>query len=100
MEELVEEDDDQGGRDELNDEEEANACTEFGGRTVETGEHVDGCMAKRNDEGKYWAKNEMKNSGKGTTRTFLGTTKQRSVVLETKVDFNEVCSREKLHDHS
>ena len=53
LEELIEEDDDEGGRDELNDEEQAYAGTEVAGLTIETGEDIDSGLTERDDEGEY-----------------------------------------------
>lgn len=49
-EELVEEDDDERGGDELEDEQEADTGTERGGRAVETGEDVDRGLAEGDDQ--------------------------------------------------
>jgi hypothetical protein len=54
LEELVEEKDDEGGGDELEDKEEADSGTEVGGLAVESGEDVDGGLTKGDDEGKDW----------------------------------------------
>lgn len=51
MQEFVEEDDNQGRYDQLDDQEEADSSTEVGGLAVETGEDVDGGLAKGNYEG-------------------------------------------------
>jgi hypothetical protein len=49
LEELVKEDDEEGGDDELDDEE-ADAGAEVFGLAVEAGEDVDGCLAQGDDE--------------------------------------------------
>ena len=50
MEELVEEDDDEGSGDELNDKEETDACAEIGGLAVEACEDIYGSLAEGDDE--------------------------------------------------
>lgn len=54
LEELVEEDDDEGGGDQLDDEEETDAGADVAGLAVETGEHVDGCLAEGDNHGEDW----------------------------------------------
>ena len=53
-EELVEEDDDERGRDELEDQEEADTGTEGRRGAVETGEDVDGGLSEGDDQGEDW----------------------------------------------
>jgi hypothetical protein len=54
LEEFVKEDDDECGGDELDYEEEADACAEVGGLAVEAGENVDGCLAEGYYESENW----------------------------------------------
>lgn len=49
LQELVKEDDDESGRDELEDEEKADTRSKGGRGTVETGEDSDGCLAEGDD---------------------------------------------------
>lgn len=53
-EELIEEDDDERGGDELQDQEEADTGTEGAGRAVESSEDVDGSLSKSDDKGEDW----------------------------------------------
>ena len=53
LEELVEEDDDERGRAELDDQEETDTSAEVAGLTVHASEDVDGRLAERQDEGKH-----------------------------------------------
>ena len=84
LKKLIEENDDEAGNDKLKDEEKADTSTEVLGLTVETGENVDGGLAERDDEGEE----------------LLGTTKEGAVLLEAKVDLDQVGTGEELHDHS
>jgi hypothetical protein len=52
LEELVEEHDNQGRNDQLDDQKQADTCTEVAGLPVESGQNVDGSRAKSNDESK------------------------------------------------
>jgi len=52
LEELIEENNNEGSGDELNNEKETDPCTEVSGLTIEPGENVDGCLTEGNDEGK------------------------------------------------
>lgn len=51
LEELVEEDHDEGGDDELEDKEKADSGAEVGGKAVEASEDVDGSLAERDNHG-------------------------------------------------
>lgn len=51
LEELVEEDDDEGRDDELEDEQEANSSSEVRGESVQSRQDVDGSLSERDDEG-------------------------------------------------
>ena len=84
LEELIEENDNQTGDDELEDEQETDTGAKILGLSVETGENVDGGLTERDDEGKE----------------LLGTAKEGAVLLETEVDLDEVGAGEELHDHS
>jgi hypothetical protein len=51
LEELVEENNNEGSGDELDNEKETDTCTEVSWLTVEPGENVDSCLTEGNDEG-------------------------------------------------
>lgn len=53
LKELVEENDDEGSGDKLDDEEQADTGTEVAGLTIETSEDVDGSLAERNNQCKH-----------------------------------------------
>ena len=55
-EQLVEEDNDERGRDKLENEEKADTGAERRGRAVHAGEDVDSSLAKRDDESEDWCK--------------------------------------------
>ena len=54
MQQLVQEDDNQGGDDELNDQEETDTSTEFSRLAIEAGENSDGSMTKGDDKSKNY----------------------------------------------
>ena len=80
MEELVEEDDDQAGDDQLNDEEDADTGTQVGGLAVEAGEHEDTGLSERNDDGEE----------------FLGGLIELSVCFQVEVYVDQVGTCEEL----
>ncbi|KAJ6440062.1 tRNA isopentenyltransferase [Purpureocillium lavendulum] len=81
---LVEQDDNHAGDDELEDEEEDDAGAEVGGRAVEAGEDVDGGGTGGEDEGEE----------------LLGRLVELAVRLEVEVDVDHVGAGEELEDHA
>ena len=101
LEELVEEDDDEGRNNELDDEEKADTGSEVFGLAIETGEDVDGGLAESNNDSKDWKwLSDTDTCEDVLTRTLLSPTEQRTILLERKIDVNQVGTSEKLHDHS
>ena len=101
LEEFVEEDDDEGGDDELEDQEETDTGTEVGGLAVETCEDVDGSLAERDEERKDCKRGvSMGSRGRRGRLTFLSTTEESPVLLETEIDLDEIGAGEELHDHA
>ena len=80
MEELVEEDDDQAGDDQLNDEEDTDTGTQVGGLAVEAGEHEDTGLSEGNDD----------------CEEFLGGLIELSVCLQVEVYVDQVGTCEEL----
>jgi hypothetical protein len=50
LEQLIEENDDKGSNDELDDQEEADTCAEVTRLAIETGQDVDGGLSERDNE--------------------------------------------------
>jgi len=78
LEELIEQDDDHGGRNKLDDEEKADTATNFLGRAIETGQDGYGGVAKSNDHGKE----------------LLGSREKGSILFERMVNLNQTCAGE------
>ena len=68
LEELIEEDDNKGRRDELEDEEKADAPAHRRGCAVETGKHVDRCLTESDDKCEHWENATLKFSFNATLR--------------------------------
>lgn len=106
LEELVKEDDDEGGDDELEDEKQADTGAEVGRLAVKSSQDVDGSLAEGDDESEHcvtatpWSATLLMNQNTRETRTFLSTTKERTVFLQAKVDVDQIGTGQKLHDHS
>lgn len=100
-EQFIEEDDDERGRNELENKEKTDTRAQRGGRAVKTGQDVNGSLTKGNNHGKHYDSLVASLVRKRTkARTFLGSTEQGAVVLEAKVDINQLGTCEKLHDHA
>lgn len=81
---LVEKNNNERSRDELEDEEKTDTRAERARRTVETGKDVNSGLAKSDNQGKE----------------LLGSTEKGAVILEAKVDLNKLSTCKQLHDHT
>lgn len=84
LEELVKEDDNQGGSEKLDDEENADSSTEIGGQTVKTSQDENASLAERQDDGEELLRGLV----------------ELAVGLEVKVDIDEVGAGQQLEDHA
>lgn len=84
LQELVKQDNNHAGDNQLEDEQENNTGTKVGGGSVEAGEDVDGSGTGRQDESKE----------------LLGSLVELAIRLEVEVDVNEVGARKELENHA
>lgn len=84
LEELVKENNNDGGSKELDDEENADTGTKISGRTVKTSQDVDTGLAERQDDGEE----------------LLSSLVELTVGLEVEVHIDKVSAGQKLEDHA
>lgn len=84
LEEFVQKNDDQGGSQELDDQENADTRTKIRWWAVKSSEHVDASLTEREDDGKELLRGLV----------------ELTVGLEVKVDVDEVSAGKKLENHS
>jgi hypothetical protein len=84
LEELVKENDNDGGSKKLDDEQNADTGTKISGRAVKTSQDVDTGLAERQDDGEE----------------LLGSLVELAVGLEVEVHIDKVSAGQKLEDHA
>lgn len=84
LEEFIKENDNHASNNQLKDEKEDNTSAKVGRQAVKTSEHVDGSLTHGQDDGKQ----------------LLSSLVELAIGLQVEVDINQVCTREKLENHS
>ena len=102
LKKLVEKNNNERCRDELNDQKKADTSAKIARLTVETCKDVDGCLTKGNNQSKDYEQTKrsvLEETMLGYALTFLCSAEKSSIFLQGEIDLDEICTGKKLHDH-